>query len=77
VIGLQHKLIPPAEMARIVGAYPRADMKRRMTRCFCHIAQTKSDTTYDNFVRDVGERYIHGYRAPSPVDVIANAPFNK
>jgi hypothetical protein len=77
VIGLQHELIPPAEMARIVGAYPRGDMKRRMTRCFCHIAQTQPETTYDNFVRDFGERYIQGYRAPSSVDFIASAPFDE
>jgi dihydroorotase-like cyclic amidohydrolase len=60
MIGLQHEIIPPAEMARIVGAYSRADMKHRMTRYFCQITPTKSDTTYDNFVRDFGERYTQG-----------------
>jgi hypothetical protein len=75
VVGLQYELVPAAEMARIVEEFPRLDMKRRMTRCFCHIAEARPETTYDNFVRDFGERYLHGYRAPSSVDLVANAPF--
>jgi hypothetical protein len=50
-------------------------MKKRMTRCFCHIAKTVPETTYDNFVRDFGERFVPGYRAPSSVDLVMNAPF--
>jgi hypothetical protein len=46
-----------------------------MTRCFCHIAETVPETTYDNFVRDFGERFVPGYRAPSSVDLVMNAPF--
>ena len=76
VVGLQYDLIPAAEIARIVADFPRLGMKHRMTRCFCHIAERRPDTTYDNFVRDFGERYIKGYRAPSSVDFVANAPFD-
>jgi len=75
VIGLQYSLIPAEEMAMIVKEFPRLDMKRRMTQCFCHIARTNPETTYDNFVRDFGERLVSGYKAPSAVDFIANAPF--
>jgi hypothetical protein len=77
VIGLQYELIPAAEIARILEEFPRLDMKRRMSRCFCHIAETRPETTYDNFVRDFGERYIHGYRAHSSVDLVSNAPFEE
>jgi hypothetical protein len=77
VVGLQYELIPAPEIARIVDAYPRLDMKRRMTRCFHHIAAARPETTYDNFVRDFGERYVPGYRAPSSVDLVANAPFEE
>ena len=75
VVGLGYDLIPPAEVARIVDAYPRLDMKRRMTQCFHRIAATAPETTYDNFVRDFGERFVPGYKAPSSVDAVANAPF--
>jgi hypothetical protein len=46
-----------------------------MTRCFCHIAETRPETTYDNFVRDFGERCVPGYKPPSSVDLVAGAPF--
>jgi len=77
VVGLQYELIPAQETAKIVEEFPRLDMKRRMTKCFCHIAATKPETSYDNFVRDFGERYVQGYRVPSSVDLVSNAPFEE
>ena len=77
VVGIQYSLIPPVELAEILREFPRLDMKRRMTRCFCHIAETHPETTYDNFVRDFGERFVAGYKAPSSADYVANAPFKE
>jgi hypothetical protein len=75
VVALQYSLLSSAEIARIVGEFPRLGMKKRMTQCFCHIAKVVPETTYDNFVRDFGERFVPGYRAPSSVDLVMNAPF--
>jgi hypothetical protein len=77
VVGTQFDLIPAAEMSRIVGQFPRLAMKKRMTECFCHIAKTRPETTYDNFVRDFGERFVTRYKAPSVVDLLLNAPFEE
>ncbi|ESY65228.1 MULTISPECIES: hypothetical protein [Mesorhizobium] len=77
VVGLQYSLISSAEIARIVGEFPRLQMKRRMTRCFCHIAKVNPETTYDNFARDFGERFVAGYKAPSSVDFVMNTPFEE
>ena len=78
VVGAQYySLIPPAEMAQILAEFPRLNMKQRMTQCFCHIAETKPETTYDNFCRDFGERFVPGYKAPSSVDFVINAPFGE
>lgn len=77
VVGLGYETIPAAEIADIVAAFPRLEMKRRMTRCFCHIAQKHPETTYDNFARDFGERFVPGYRPPSSVDIVSNAPFEE
>ncbi|MEI9412419.1 hypothetical protein [Mesorhizobium salmacidum] len=77
VVGLQYSLISAAEIARIVGEFPRLQMKRRMTRCFCHIAKVNPETTYDNFARDFGERFVAGYKAPSSVDFVMNTPFEE
>ena len=75
VIGGQYDVIPHDEMKKILGEFPRLDLKNKMTRRFCHIAKTRPETTYDNFVRDFGERFVPGYSAPSSVDLVMNAPF--
>jgi hypothetical protein len=77
VIGLQYGVIPSDEMKKIVDEFPRLGMKSKMTRCFCHIARSHPETTYDNFARDFGERFVPGYKAPSAVDFVANAPFDE
>jgi hypothetical protein len=77
VIGLQYSVISSDAIMKIVGEFPRLEMKTRMTECFCHIAMVKPETTYDNFVRDFGERFVTGYRTPSAVDLVMNAPFKE
>lgn len=77
VIGSQYNLIESNEMKKILGEFPRLGMKHLMTRCFCHIAKVRPQTTYDNFVRDFGERFVPGYEAPSSVDFVMNAPFEE
>ena len=77
VVGLNYDLIPTGDMARIVAEFPRLGMKQKMTQCFCHIAKKQPQTTYDNFARDFGERFIAGYKAPSSVDFVMNTPFQE
>jgi hypothetical protein len=73
--GFQHDKIPPDEMNGILAAYPRLDMKRGFTDSVCRIVKTRPETTYDNFARDFGERFVPGYERPSSVDLLMNAPF--
>jgi hypothetical protein len=75
--GFQYDRIPPKEMKSILDAFPRLDMKRRFTDSVCHIVKTKPETTYDNFAADFGERFLPGYRRPSTVDFLMNAPFEE
>jgi len=75
--GPQYDLIPPAEMKSILAAFPRLDMKRAFTDSVCRIVKTKPETTYDNFARDFGERFVPGYKRPSIVDFLMNAPFEE
>jgi hypothetical protein len=77
VVGLQYSLIPSNEMKKIIDEFPRLGMKSRMTRCFCSIARSHPETTYDNFARDFGERFVSGYKAPSSVDLVMHAPFEE
>jgi hypothetical protein len=77
VVGLKYSVIPSSDVRAIVGEFPRLGMKWNMTSCFCHLAKTQPQTTYDNFVRDFGERFVPGYTVPSSVDLIAAAPFDE
>ena len=73
VVGLQYGVIPSDEMKKIVDEFPRLVMhlkvthyprlgnKSRTTCRFCSIAQSHPQTTYYNFVRDFGERFVPGY----------------
>ncbi|MGH7565147.1 MAG: hypothetical protein ACREK5_12105 [Gemmatimonadota bacterium] len=75
--GPQYDRIPPAEMKSVLAAFPRLDMKRSFTDSVCRIVKTKPETTYDNFARDFGERFVPGYQRPSTVDFLMNAPFEE
>jgi len=75
--GWQYEQIPRDEMENVLATFPRLDMKQQITDCFCRIVKTKPETTYDNFARDFGERFVPGYKPPSVVDVLMNAPFER
>jgi len=76
--GFLSEEIPKGTMASILAAYPRLQMKQRLRDCLCDIARERPQTTYENFLRDFGERFVQGYKPPiSTVDLLANAPFNE
>src|SRR5918911_3261768 len=62
--------IPEAQVALIVEAFPRLEMKQRFTRAVCRIVETRPATTYDNFAGDFGERFVPGYKRSSTVDYL-------
>ena len=65
-------------VARIVGAFPRLRMKDQFSAACCRIIIERPATSYDNFLRDFGERLVPGYRAAvSTVDLLMNAPFDE
>jgi hypothetical protein len=45
--------------------------------CLCSVARRKPATSYDNFLRDIGARYVKGYTAPTFADLFENAPFTE
>ena len=66
-----------SEIDAVVAAAPRLELKRQFAACALHIAETKPETTYENFIRDFGERFVPGYKAPSWVDAIAGGPYSE
>ena len=75
--GFQYDRIPPDEMKSILDAFPRLAMKQRFKDSVCRIVKTKPETTYDNFAGDFGERFVPGYKRPSTVDFLTDAPFEE
>ena len=75
--GLGYDMLTETQVATIVDAFPRLQMKQQFTRDVCRIVEARAGTTYDNFARDFGERFVPGYTRPSTVDILLNAPFKE
>ena len=72
--GFGFELIPPAEISECT-CVPASRMKDKFAETCRHLVAAKPETSYDNFLRDFGERFVPGYRAISTVDLLMNAPF--
>jgi len=75
--GFGYETLTDVEMAGILEAFPRLGMKEQFTHAVCRIVETRPTTTYDNFARDFGERFVRGYESVSTVDYLLNSPFKE
>jgi hypothetical protein len=75
--GFGYEALTDAEVAAIVAEFPRLGMKERFTQAVCRIVETRPATTYDNFARDFGERFVPGYKPASTVDYLLNSQFQE
>jgi hypothetical protein len=73
--GFGYESLSASRIAEVVKAFPRLDMKQRFAQAVCRVVHTRPTTTYDNFAADFGERFVAGYKRPSTVDLLMNAPF--
>jgi hypothetical protein len=69
--------LPAGDLERILSAFPRLKMKQRFSDTCCRLVAEKPATSYDNFLRDFGERFVPGYKPVSTVDMLMNAPFDE
>jgi hypothetical protein len=74
VIGAGLNLIPQDKLRAILAEFPRLSMKKQFRDCLCSVVSQKPTTSYDNFLRDIGTRYVEGYTAPTFADLFENAP---
>ena len=75
--GWGYEALNETELAAIVEEFPRLEMKKQFTHAICRIVETRPDTTYDNFARDFGDRFVKGYKPVSTVDYLLNSPFKE
>jgi len=77
VIGAGLDLIPQDRVRAILAEFPRLSMKKQFQDRLCGLVRQKPATSYDNFLRDIGTRYVDGYTAPTFADLLQNAPFSE
>jgi len=77
VLGYTLDRIPGDQLQAILTEFPRMDMKKKFTACLCRQVLEKPESTYDNSLRDFGQRYVKGYSFPLGPDLIDNAPFSE
>jgi hypothetical protein len=75
--GYGSERLTKSQMAEILDTFPRLDMKRQFTNAVCGLVNARPGTTFDNFARDFGERFVAGYKAPSTVDYLLNSTFSE
>ena len=75
--GFGVQALPAGDLERILGAFPRLEMKQQFAKTCCRIVTKKPETSYDNFLRDFGERFVPGYKTVSTVDLLMKAPFGE
>ena len=75
--GWSYESLTKLQIDEIVEAFPRLQMKRRFTDDVCAVIRQRRATSYDNFARDFGERFVAGYTRPSAVDLLFDSPFEE
>jgi len=77
VLATMHSPNASHALERILGAFQRLKMKHRFAETCCRLVTAKPQTSYDNFLRDFGDRFVPGYKAVSTVDLLMDAPFDE
>ena len=75
--GFGVETLPPGDLERILNTFPRLKMKQSFADACCRLVTERPQTSYDNFLRDFGERFVPGYKTVSTVDLLMNAPFEE
>ncbi|KAL4949251.1 hypothetical protein BDW69DRAFT_174835 [Aspergillus filifer] len=70
--GLPGGLITKEEYNSVITELPTLGLKEEVKKLLCGLCIHKPETTYDNFVRDFGEKYVKGYSVEGrlPVDFL-------
>src|SRR5277367_6943861 len=77
VFGLGLDRIPSDKQRGILTEFPRLAFKNQIKTCLCNIIRRKPQTSFDNVLRDVGSRYVDGFKAPNFADLLASSPFSE
>ena len=75
VLGPDSSEIKPNQLEQIISAYPRLGFKQAFVKTCAEVVRRHPNGASRSFMRDIGERYVEGYRPRNFCDLIAAAPF--
>ena len=77
VVGKGAELVGHEHLAGVVAAFPRLAFKRDFVQVLCGVIQRKPHTTFGNFLSDVGQRHLPGFRPLDFCEALEGAPFTE
>jgi hypothetical protein len=77
VLGPEPSEVSEGVRDRVVRALPRIGFKRAFVRSCAEVVQRFPRGATRSFVRDIGERYVSGFRPANICDAIEQAPFRE
>lgn len=77
VVGNGAELVGHEHLAGVVAAFPRLAFKRDFVQVLCGVIQRKPHTTFGNFLSDVGQRHLPGFRPLDFCEALEGAPFTE
>ena len=76
VLGPDSSQVTKAELREILYAYPRLHFSEAFTKTCADVVKNHPNGASHSFMRDIGERYVPGYRPRNFCDLISEKPFS-
>jgi hypothetical protein len=75
VIGFGLDRLPREAIAQVIATFPRQGFKKAYQKVMAEIVVRKPETAANNFLADIGERHVAGYKAPNLCDLMNASAF--
>jgi hypothetical protein len=75
VFGFGIELLPKTRVDEVIAAFPRPAFKKTYQKVLAEIVARKPQTATGNFLAEIGERHVRGYKLANVCDLMDAAPF--
>jgi hypothetical protein len=77
VTGADISLLRPSDIEAVVHAFPRFDFNKAFVSCCAETVRKFPKAAGRSFMRDIGERMVHGFSPSNICDRITTSPFDE
>jgi hypothetical protein len=77
VVGADLSRLPSPDLDEVIRAYPRLQFKHAFVGTCADVVRQHPRGASRSFMRDIGERYVPGFRVRNVCDAIEEAPFSE